>query len=45
MWEDRYKLPGKQSKSVDGVLLGNVREMESDYVLTDGESNFYIPRY
>ena len=45
MWEDRYKLPGKQAKSVDGVLLGNVRELESDYVLTDGEPNFYIPRY
>jgi hypothetical protein len=45
MWEDRYKLPGKQAKSVDGMLLGKVREMENDYVLTDGEPNFYIPRY
>jgi len=45
MWEDRYKLPGKQAKSVDGMLLGRVREMENDYVLTDGEPNFYIPRY
>lgn len=43
--EDRYKLPGKQVKSVDGILLGSVRELVNNYILTEGESKFYIPRY
>ena len=43
--EDRYKIPGKEAKSADGISLGNIREMDNRYVLTDGEPNFYIPRY
>lgn len=43
--EDRYKIPGKQAKSVDGKMLGNVREVENNYVLTEGESKYYIPTY
>jgi hypothetical protein len=43
--EDRYKTPGKEAKSADGISLGNIREMDNRYVLTDGEPNFYIPRY
>ena len=45
IWQDRYKIPGKEAKSTDGKSLGNIREMDSSYVLTDGEPNFYIPRY
>ena len=44
-WIDRYKLSSKQAKSVNGKMLGNVMEVEDNYVLTEGESRFYIPAY
>lgn len=44
-WIDRSKLSNKQTKSVNGKILGNIRKVEDDYVLTEGESKFYIPTY
>ena len=44
-WQDRYNLSGKEVKSVEGILLGHVRELENEYILTDGEPKFYIPIY
>jgi hypothetical protein len=41
---DRYKL-SKYAKTVNGEDLGNVLEVENDYVLAEGESKFYIPTY
>jgi hypothetical protein len=35
----------KQAKSFDGKHLGNVREVDNNYVLTEGESKYYIPTY
>lgn len=40
-----YNLSSKQTKSVDGRMLGTIREVEDNYVLTDGEPRFYIPVY
>jgi hypothetical protein len=44
-WGDRYKLSSNQAKSVDGKDLGNVQDVENNYVLIEGESKFYIPTY
>ena len=44
-WTDRYKLSRMQAKSVNGKMLGNITEVEDNYVLTEGESRFYIPAY
>ena len=44
-WLDRNKLSSKQAKCVNGKMLGNVQEVEDGYVLTEGESKFYIPTY
>jgi len=40
-----YKLSGKQAKTVNDKDIGNVQEVENNYVLTEGESKFYIPTY
>lgn len=45
VWVDEFNLSGKQAKSVDGMPLGNVLEVENNYVLTENESKFYIPTY
>ena len=44
-WVDEFNLSGKQAKSVNGMLLGKVREVENNYVLIEDESKFYIPAY
>jgi hypothetical protein len=44
-WLDEFKLSGKQTKSADGKILGNIREIENNYILTENESKFYVPRY
>ncbi len=45
IWLNEFKLTSKQAKSADGTDLGNVREVENNYILTEGESKFYIPTY
>ena len=44
-WIDRYKLSSIQAKSVNGKMLGNIREVDDNYILAEGESRFYIPTY
>ena len=44
-WIHEFNLLGKQAKSVDGKLLGSIREVENNYVLTENESKFYLPTY
>ena len=44
-WLNEFKISGKQTKSADVKMLGNIRELENNYVLTENESAFYIPRY
>jgi hypothetical protein len=44
-WIDRDKLSSRQAKSANGKTLGNIREVEENYVVTEGESKFYIPTY
>jgi hypothetical protein len=44
-WTDEFNLSGKQAKSANGNLLGNVLEVKNNYVLTEDESKFYIPTY
>lgn len=43
-WLNEFKISGKQTKSADVKMLGNIRELENNYVLTENESAFYIPR-
>jgi hypothetical protein len=45
IWLNEFKLTSKQAKSADGTDLGNVREVENNYILTEGVSKFYIPTY
>jgi hypothetical protein len=44
-WVNEFNLSSKQAKSVDGKDLGDVLEVESNYILTENESKFYIPTY
>jgi len=44
-WIDQHNLSSRQAKSVNGKELGNVQEVADNYVLTEGESKFYIPIY
>ena len=44
-WLDDFKLSGKQTKSADGKILGSIREIENNYILTENDSKFYVPRY
>jgi hypothetical protein len=44
-WVGQHNLSGKQTKSVDGKDLGKVQEVADNYILTEGESKFYIPTY
>ena len=44
-WITEFNFSGKQAKSVDGKMLGNVREVVNNYVLTEDESKYYIPTY
>jgi hypothetical protein len=44
-WIDRNKLSSKQTKSINGKMLGNITEVEDNYLVTEGESKFYIPTY
>jgi len=37
-WVDEFYLSSKQAKSVDGKDLGDILEVESNYVLAEGES-------
>jgi hypothetical protein len=44
-WVNEINLSYKQAKSVNGKDLGDVREADSNYILTENESKFYIPTY
>jgi hypothetical protein len=44
-WVDEFNLSGKQAKSVNGMLLGKVLEVQNNYVLIEDESKFFIPAY
>jgi hypothetical protein len=44
-WIDQAKLSRRQAKSANGKILGNIGEVEENYVVTEGESKFYIPTY
>jgi len=40
-----FQIPNKKARSFDGKELGNIKEVENNYVLIEGESKFYIPTY
>lgn len=44
-WIYEFNFTGKQVKSVDGKMLGNVLEVENNYVLTENESKYFLPAY
>jgi hypothetical protein len=44
-WVNEFNLSSKQAKSFDGKDLGDVREVESNYIIIENEPKFYIPTY